>query len=355
MKIAFILPRIVEKGPVLVVKQICDYINNHHYSDVEITIFHFGEIDNINFNCKKIRLNFFKSFNFIEYDLVHSHMLKPDLYCFLHRVKKRTRLISTLHQFIFDNLKSDYNIISARLLNFFWIRILNSFDSIVFINNNMLNYYSDLLLKPSKKLIYNGISSNNRNLEFNNINIEVKNKIEEIKSQGFIIVGVVCLLTDRKGVDQIITTLPKNENLFLLIFGNGKEEVSLKKLADNLNVESRCVFFGFVSNANQYYKYFDLFFMGSRSEGFGLSVLESGLAKIPVICSNINVFIELYNSNEVSFFELDNIDSLIVAIEYALSNKSILTENLIHKITSKYSVNEMGNQYLNHYIKIINI
>jgi glycosyltransferase involved in cell wall biosynthesis len=354
MKIAFILPRIVEKGPVLVVKQICDYIHNNHKSDIEITVFHFGEIDDINFYCKKIKLNFFKSYNFLQYDIVHSHMLKPDLYCYLHNVKKKTKLISTLHQFIFDNLKSDYNILSARLLNFFWLRILNSFDSIVFINNNMLSYYGNVLEKPLKKLIYNGISLTNRNLDFIDVNVEIINKIEEVKSKGFIIVGVVCLLTDRKGVDQIIKTLPKNKNLFLLIFGNGKEEISLKNLAVNLGVENRCAFFGFVSNANQYYQYFDLFFMGSRSEGFGLSVLESGLAKIPVICSNINVFIELYDSNEVSFFNLENIDSLAEAIDFALKNKPFLTENLYLKISKSYSVNQMGIQYINHYKKITN-
>ncbi len=58
--------------------------------------------------------------------------------------------------------------------------------------------------------------------------------------------------------------------------------------------------------------------MPSRSEGFGLALIEAIQQKIPVICSDIEVFKELFSEKEITFFKLDDTISLKKALETAL-------------------------------------
>jgi glycosyltransferase involved in cell wall biosynthesis len=55
--------------------------------------------------------------------------------------------------------------------------------------------------------------------------------------------------------------------------------------------------------------------MPSRSEGFGLSLIEAVIYKKPVVLSSIPIFRELFSSEEVSFFELSSIESFVEAVE----------------------------------------
>jgi glycosyltransferase involved in cell wall biosynthesis len=111
-------------------------------------------------------------------------------------------------------------------------------------------------------------------------------------------------------------------------------------LSEKLKISDRCLFCGFRSNASVYLRYFDIFVMPSRSEGFGLALIEAIQQKIPVICSDISVFKELFSDNEVTFFELGDQGSLADAIK-------TVTETGHNKAELAYA------KYLNHYTSSI--
>jgi glycosyltransferase involved in cell wall biosynthesis len=112
--------------------------------------------------------------------------------------------------------------------------------------------------------------------------------------------------------------LAEKKDFAAVIIGNGRELESLQRLAQKLRITERCRFCGFRSKPENYFRYFDLFVIPSRSEGFGLALIEAVQKKVPVICSDIEVFKELFSPDEVTFFKLDNKQSLIEALNVAI-------------------------------------
>ena len=127
---------------------------------------------------------------------------------------------------------------------------------------------------------------------------------------------------------------------------------SLKKLSKDLNVNDRCYFLGFKTNAISYLSLVDIYIMSSYSEGFPLSLLEAGILGKPVICSDIEIFRELFSDKEVCFFELDNIKTLVNCIHKIGNNLDYFSINIKDKVTKIYSSKNMAQSYKNLYINL---
>lgn len=344
MKIAFILPKLVNQGPVIVVKDIIDNIKDRVSI---IDVYYFDNVKEINFDCNVYKINFFDKINFEKYDVVHSHMLRPDLYVWYHRKnnKGKTLFISTLHQNIYDNLKGNYSFLVAIVFEKIWLKLLRKQNVVVTLTTEMKNFYTERT-NLHLKTIYNG-----RNLSsLNEKEIDAKDLVflNDIKSK-YKIIGSHCLLTKRKGIHQIIKSLTILEDYALVVIGNGQELENLKKLVKDLGLIERCFFPGYRSDAVAYLKYFDVYIMSSYSEGFPLGLLEAGLCKLPIVCSDLPIFKELFTEKEVCFFELDNAFSLAEAVRLCFTNKDKLSNSIFNLINEKYSVNNMADKYLKLY------
>src|SRR6185436_2262196 len=107
MKIAYILTKLANQGPVIVAKDIIENIKEN--VDL-IDVYYFDDVSEVDFDCNIYRIGLFDKIDFSKYDIVHSHMLRPDFYVWFHRKKSnnKTIFISTLHQNIYDNLKGNY-------------------------------------------------------------------------------------------------------------------------------------------------------------------------------------------------------------------------------------------------------
>ena len=322
MKIAFIIPSLINEGPVIVTKDIIEgLIDKVNLIDV----YYFDERENtLSFPCNTYRISFFQKIDFNKYDVVHTNMLRPDLYIWYHRKKSdKCKFVSTLHQFIYQTLENTYNRFIAFIFEKVWINALKKQDEIVYLTHIMEHTYKNRIKKTSK-VIYNGRSFSE---EIINAPVEEHSKLLAIKKQ-FKIIGIHCIVTKIKGVHQTILALKHLPDYFFIIVGDGTELENLKSLAKRENVYDRCWFLGYKKNAISYLKYFNVYAATSYSEGFGLSLLEAGQCKLPTVCSNIAIFKELYNENEVVFYELDNIASLSEAIVNAFNNKQQYAENI---------------------------
>ena len=85
--------------------------------------------------------------------------------------------------------------------------------------------------------------------------------------------------------------------------------------------------------------------MPSRSEGFGLALIEAVQQKVAVICSDIAVFRELFSSDEVTFFRLEDRNSLIEALSEALKTGKNKTESAYVRYLNNYTDVLMANRY----------
>ncbi|XTB52020.1 glycosyltransferase family 4 protein [Fusobacterium nucleatum] len=345
MKIAFILPSLKNQGPIIVAKDIIVGLINK-VDNIDVYYFDKEEKE-IDFACNTYHISFFEKIDFNKYDVVHTHMLRPDMYIWYHRKKHhKCKFISTLHQIIYDNLKGNYNKLTAFIFEKIWVKILNKQDSIVYLTYIMANLYKNRIQIPFQ-VIYNGRSYDKRMID---AFVDEENQILEIKRQ-FKVIGTHCLLTKRKGVHQSILALKYLPDYFFIVVGDGMELESLKNLAKQENVYNRCLFLGYKKNAISYLKYFDVYLATSYSEGFSLSLIETGQCSLPTVCSNIEIFKEQYNETEVVFYEIDNIPSLADAIKKAYNHREQYATNIYKRAIEDYSIEKMSTQYLELYSK----
>jgi len=122
-------------------------------------------------------------------------------------------------------------------------------------------------------------------------------------------VGIVKRLEKKYGIDYLIRAFahiagdhPQSK---LLIVGDGSEETSLKRLAEELNVRERIHFAGYVDNdaVPEYLNRMDIFVVPSvlSSETFGVAAVEAAACQLPVIASDIGGLPEVVLDGETGF------------------------------------------------------
>lgn len=270
MKIAYLIPKPANTGPILVVLELVKAMSEHGH---DCTVYYFDEGDEILFPCKTQRISFFQKINFREFDIVHSHGLRPDCYLFLHKpLRCKARCLTTLHNYIIPDFSYQYNKFIAYTVGNLWMLALRRHDTIVTLSKDALQYYRHRL--PARKLTY---AYNTRQVALEApLDVQTRQQILQFK-QGAVTLGVNAALTDRKGIDQVIRALKKLPGYKLIIAGDGKSKASLEKLSIDEQVADRVLFLGYRKDAYRLLPYYDVFVLPSRSEGFGLTLMESAL------------------------------------------------------------------------------
>jgi len=121
----------------------------------------------------------------------------------------------------------------------------------------------------------------------------------------------------------------------------------LKQIAKDMNVEKEAIFLAeyrlnhgrkvvpdqtFIRDL---YFIADILFMPSMSEGFGLPLLEAGMIKLPIVCSDIPPFLEIGGSEICSFSIEETPDQIACKILQFVS--TITTHNMYRKVIKNYA------------------
>lgn len=106
------------------------------------------------------------------------------------------------------------------------------------------------------------------------------------KTSNFV-VGTLCLLEHIKGLDLMIRAVAELKSRGLRvqfqIAGQGPQEQALKQLAASREVSDQIEFTGWVSNKPNFLEKLDLYVAPSRSESWGLGIVEAFAAGLPVV------------------------------------------------------------------------
>ena len=345
MKIAYILPSLRNQGPIIVVKSLSDYLVQH---GCEVDVYYFDNLPGLRFNCATRHLEMNELIDFDNYDIIHSHCLRPDKYVVKWKKNiRRAVVISTLHQDTYRSFRYQYNFLLSRLFTWYWCRFQSRFDAVVSISNQLRDVYNKKI-KTDVITIYNGCPTDFEKEE----DYVLVGKLQSIRSR-FKLLGTYAFVTRRKGLDQILNVLPYLTEYAFVIIGEGPDIDRLKQKSADLGIADRVFFFPYQQSPRNYLPYFDIYVMTSHSEGFGLSMVEAALAKKSIVCSNLPSFYEIFPNDETSFFELNNINSLKNAIEIAYEAKEDLGERAYKRSYDCFTSEKMAENHLMFYKRMI--
>ena len=179
------------------------------------------------------------------------------------------------------------------------------------------------------------------------------------------------LYIKQKGQDILLKALAeiKNKKLCPLNFkmhlvGDGSSRELLQEISNTLGINELVVFEG---NKPREWIYenlcnFDLFIQPSRYEGFGLTVAEAMVAKVPVLSSNIEGPVEIMTVNDggsnrlVGYtFETQNPEDLAKNIaEFVQNGRNEESVELGRRhVMANYDIRNTALRYLEEYRKLL--
>lgn len=348
MKIAFILPSLANKGPIIFTHNLIEgLLEQGCYCEV----FYFHDVIELEFPVKCSKIVFGKLIDFSGFDVVNSTMAKPDIYLALHRHKIKIPIVASMHCFMKEDIGQLRGKFKTFIYSSIWGWALRRIPNIIMSSRQMLDYYLHVIgLSKSVRATVIPYGIPNRILQ--KIDSTLEKQLTELKSKYTVLAGCGSLIK-RKGFYQLIDYLPTNPTAAVVLIGEGECEEELRLQAEKLGVKERVVFLGFRTNSMNYYPYFDVFCMSSNSEGFGLAMLEAMSIGMPIVCSDLEIYKDYFNSNDISLFEFGNQADFDRAVNDVLQNKEHFIDGALRLFEEKFSLHSMAKSHIDFYKQLI--
>jgi glycosyltransferase involved in cell wall biosynthesis len=294
------------------------------------------------------KLSFFRKYNFMEYDIIHTTGARPDIYAMLYCSRKKW--IVSMHNYFIDDLRMQYSALKAFFFITLWKQALKNTNNMILSSSAMLEYYQKILgFSKRYSIIPYGITDK----PYTEINPDDQEVLESFKSRKYIILGSVGLLIYRKGFHQILEFMKNHDNFACIIIGEGDQYSNLKEKIREYYLEGRTFLPGFRNNSYNYYKYIDIYMHTSYSEGFGLAMLEAMSKRIPIVCSNLPIYNDYFSSEDVALFETNNINSLKTAVFKSVNNKAKYSLSSYNLFCNKFSAKVMAKSHIQYYRNVM--
>jgi glycosyltransferase involved in cell wall biosynthesis len=256
-------------------------------------------------------------------DIVHVHLFPSQLYAPIINtlLNLKAYLVTTEH----STHNSRRGVWYGRLIdNFFY----DYYRKIICISMGT----SESLLKSQPQLnekivvIYNGVDIK----RYSALTISCpKEKTPIILSVG--------RLVSAKNYETAIRALSKiyTHNFEYWIVGSGVLEPYLKRLVNELNLESKVKFLGFRSDIPDLLRQADIFLLTSLWEGFGLAVVEAMAASLPVVVSDVPGVREVVINETNEICDVGFLVNPLSEDDIAITLKKLLQDPVLYLEMSK--------------------
>lgn len=350
MKIAFLLPSLSNHGPNVFTLNL---VNGLLKLGIRPTVFYFTKNIELIFpvECHQIKLANYKIL--MEFDIIHSTMLKADLFSAIWRRNVGPKFVTGIHNFYDKDLHFLYPPLKAAFASFLWRWAFRRIKNAIVSSDQMRLYYINSVGKNMNwKVIPYGISIPNSRPQ---LPINFTEKVKSLKSRGFKIVGSCGLLIKRKGYDTLLRAAAISDDLAIVLVGDGPERGALSILADQLNISDRVIFLGQQPDSSRFYSSFDIFAMTSFSEGFGIAMLEALALRLPLVCSNLDIYKDFFSNDQVVLFTPGDTKDLNRALVLALAESALFGRKSFELYNDNFTLDLMARRHLDFYNKLIEV
>jgi len=262
-------------------------------------------------------------------DIIYCHSSKGGALGRLAHIglKNKAKIIYNPHGWSFNMkgsiIKKKFYIFTERILS----KITDHFITI-----SKIEKYNAISKRISKEenisVIYNGIDI--RRIE--NTEFTLNRKVLKIPSDAYII-GMVGRISEQKAPDIFVkaAVLIKKQipESFFLIVGDGELRSYIEDIIRANQLQNSVLITGWVPNAIDYIKLFDVATLLSRWEGFGLVLAEYMAIKKPIVATEVDAIPEIIiNETNGLLVQIDSPEIVCDAILRIKGNKCLL-ENMV--------------------------
>ncbi|PCJ92305.1 MAG: glycosyl transferase [Flavobacteriaceae bacterium] len=309
----------------------------------KINLFDLGENTKLYSPINIIRLiRYFK-----EYDIVHVHLFPSLYWASLANVfsNSKRKLIFTEHNV---SNRRRQSIVSRVIDNF----IYKQYSHIITV--------SDAAYDSLRKHLNS--SFNNIKTISNGIDLEeIKNSSAYFKSElGFtneiFLLIQISSFTDQKGQKALIKALNHlNEDIHLLLVGDGPTKEDCINLTKELNVSERVHFLGIRSDVPKLLKTADIVILSSFFEGLSLASIEGLASGKPFIASDVPGLTNIVENAGI-LFPVNDYKKLASIIQKLQFDKDLYKSTIrnCEKRAEQYNIINMADKYIKLYNKCYN-
>lgn len=291
-------------------------------------------------------------------DVVNFHGAKSNfLYLFIQRFIS-VPVVVTIH--------SDYryDFLNNKIKYFLYTPLstlgLKKFKYYICVSKTLKNLLEEKKFEGIKLVIQNGIAVSEYNPIISSQNIRT---MYNIKQDDFLFVMVARMHPIKNHRTLIIAfeKLKKDyNNIKLLLVGDGELLPTLQDEVKKYNLDKDILFTGYKVNSTDFINASNISILTSFSEGGAppIVVLESGLVKKPVICSNVGDMESIISAKQGYLINPNSIEDIYNKMKQAIIDRNKLPsmgEELYNKVYSEYSIESFWNKYHQFYTKIISI
>ncbi len=182
-------------------------------------------------------------------------------------------------------------------------------------------------------------------------------KRRELGIEGKRVLMHVGRISYEKHIDDIVRALARfDEDTVMVIVGDGPARKDVEAVVEELNLQDRVTFTGFVNREDlpALYNCADVCISCSRFETQGLSIMEAMACRKPVVCPNARAFSVIITDGKDGFlFDADGgVDELTEAIGRALECDDSVRQNSMETARS-YSEENCARMLLDLYADVI--
>lgn len=226
------------------------------------------------------------------YDILHSHEYKGDLIALAVSKLIPVHLVSTCHGWIRNSTR-------ARIISYFQKRALRRFERVIAVSPLIrAELLSSGIEKASVDLVCNAIVA--ENYDRRNFSPGIIRDRFRLGANACLI-GCVGRLSPEKGQRDLLRAASElllcNENVYLVMVGDGPDRGKLVSLSQELGIDEKVLFLGHRKDVQSIYRDLQGLVLPSHTEGFPNVLLEALCMKVPVVATDVGGVADIVEEN----------------------------------------------------------